>query len=228
MDDKLSITLGVHGNNYKTTTDAAKLAAGEAQNKKTHAVMPTFAISYKINPDLMVYADHTESFGEGTFVSLGKDYANEGRSLDPKKTKQNEIGVKVKTGNFLNTFSYFQMKQANTVDQWINGKKYLVIDGEQTNKGFEWAFTGNLAKKWDLIGGIMYLNSKDRNDKDVNGAADWSYTIGTEYHANEAFSVLGRVSYQSSATINNGTLRVPSYTRFDLGASYETKSVIRR
>ena len=223
MDDKLSITLGVHGNNFKTITDSAKLKPGEAKEKKTHAVMPTFAISYKINSDLMVYADHTESFGEGTFVSLNKGYANEGKSLDPKKTKQNEIGVKVKTGNFLNTFSYFQMKQANTVDQTINGKKYLVIDGEQTNKGFEWAFTGNLSKKWDLIGGIMYLNSKDRNDKDVNGAADWSYTIGTEYHANEAFSVLGRVSYQSSATINNGTLRVPSYTRFDLGASYETK-----
>ena len=223
MDDKLSVTLGVHGHQIKTKTDSAMLKAGEPKNKKSDAITPTFAVSYKITPDLMIYADHTESFGEGTMVTLGKDYENQGEMLDPKKTKQNEIGVKVKTGNFLNTFSYFQIKQANTADKYIGGKKYMVLDGEQTNKGFEWAFTGNLSDKWDLIGGVMYLNSKDRYGKDVNGAADWSWTIGTEYHATEAFSVLGRISYQSSATINSGALRVPSYTRFDLGASYKTK-----
>ena len=223
LDDKLTVTLGVHGHRITTKTDSAKLATGEPKNKKSDAVTPTFAISYKITPDVMVYADHTESFGEGSMVSLGRGYANEGKMLDPKKTKQNEIGVKFKTGKFMNTLSYFHIEQANTVDKIIDGNKYLVIDGEQTNKGFEWAFTGNLADKWDLIGGIMYLNAKDREGKDVNGAADWSYTIGTEYHASEDFSVLGRITYQSSSTVNSGTLRVPSYTRFDLGASYKTK-----
>ena len=223
MDDKLAITMGIHGHRITTKTDSAQLKAGEPKNKKSDAVTPTFAISYKFTPELMIYADHTESFGEGTMVSLGNGYENAGKILDPKKTKQNEIGVKFKTGNFLNTFSYFQIKQANTADRYIDGKKYMVLDGEQTNKGFEWAFTGNLSKKWDLIGGVMYLHSKDRYGKDVNGAADWSYTIGTEYHATEAFSILGRLTYQSSATINGGKQHVPSYTRFDLGASWDTK-----
>lgn len=36
----------------------------------------------------------------------------------------------------------------------------MVQDGEQEQKGFEWAFTGQLAKKWDLIGGAMYLKAR--------------------------------------------------------------------
>lgn len=223
LDDKLAITLGVHGHEITTKTDSARLVAGEPREKKSDAVTPTFAVSYKINPDLMVYADHTESFGEGSMVSLSNGYENAGKMLDPRKTKQNELGVKFKTGKMLHTVSYFQIKQANTADQYINGKKYLVIDGEQTNKGFEWAFTGQLSDKWDLMGGVMYLDAKDRYGKDVNGAANWSYTLGTEYHATDAFSVLARLTYQGSATINSGKLNVPSYTRFDLGASYKTQ-----
>lgn len=216
MDDKLQVTLGIHGHR-------ATVYKANGDRQKSDAISPTYAVSYRINPDLTVYADHTESFGMGAMVATDKGYANGGDILDPSKTKQNEIGVKVKTGRFLNTFSYFQIRQANTVDRWENGKKYLRMDGEQTNKGFEWAFTGQIADKWDLVGGVMYLDSKDNKGQDVNGASDWSATLGAMYHANDAFSVLGRVTYLEATTINNGVLRVPSYTKFDVGVSYKTR-----
>ena len=143
--------------------------------------------------------------------------------LDPAKTKQDEIGVKVKTGNFMNTFTAFRITQANNIDQYVGTKKYLVQDGEQENKGFEWGFTGNLSDKWDLIGGIMYLNAKDYKGNDVNGASKWSGTVGAIYHPTEDVSLIGRMTYLSSTTINNGDLDVPSYAKFDLGASYKTR-----
>lgn len=216
MNDKLQVTLGIHGHKAKVYN------VGKAV-QESDAISPTYAISYRVNPDLTVYADHTESFGMGSMVSTSNNYANGGEMLDPSKTKQNEIGIKFKTGNFLNTFSYFQIKQANTVDRWENGYKYLRMDGEQTNKGFEWAFTGRIADKWDLVGGLMYLDSKDNKGRDVNGASDWSATVGAMYHANDAFSVLGRMTYLDSTTINNGVLHVPSYTKFDFGVSYKTR-----
>ena len=170
-----------------------------------------------------MYADHTESFGTGSMVSLGKGYENEGQMLDPAKTKQNEIGVKVKTGDFLNTFTAFKITQANNIDKYVGGLKYFVQDGEQENKGFEWAFTGQLAKKWDLIGGAMYLDAKDYKGNKINGASKWSGTVGAIYHPTDELSFIGRMTYLSSTSINNGVLDVPSYAKYDLGASYKTK-----
>lgn len=215
LDDKLQFTMGIHGHQIKTNME------GESKERKSDAITPTFALSYKFTPNLMVYADHTESFGEGSLV--GSKYENVGEMLDPTKTKQNEIGVKVKTGKFLNTFSYFQIKQANLKDEVRPDGLWRVQDGEQENKGFEWAFTGNINDRWDLIGGVMYLDAKDMKGNDVDGAADWSATLGAIYHVNDVLSFLGRVSYMDDTTINGGQLRVPSATRFDLGASWSTK-----
>ncbi len=216
LDDRLQVTLGLHGHK------ATKSPVGAAK-QESDAICPTFAASYKVSDAVTVYADHSESFGMGNMVATNKDYANAGEILDPAKTKQNEIGVKVQTGNFLNTFSAFQITQANTVDKYENGKKYLRLDGEQKNKGFEWAFTGKLADKWDLIGGVMYLNAKDNKGNAVNGASKWSGTVGGVYHATDDLSFIGRMTYLGSTTINDGTLDVPSYAKFDLGASYKTK-----
>ena len=216
FDDRLQVTLGLHGHKVNKTPVGS-------DKQESDAICPTFAASYKLSDAVTVYADHTESFGMGSMVSTNNDYANAGQILDPAKTKQNEIGVKVKTGNFLNTFSAFKITQANTVDRFENGKKYLRLDGEQENKGFEWAFTGNIADKWDLIGGAMYLNAKDNKGNAVNGASKWSGTVGAIYHPDKDWSLIGRVTYLGSTTINNGALDVPSYTKFDLGASYKTK-----
>lgn len=120
-------------------------------------------------------------------------------------------------------FNVFEIEQANTVDKWENGKKYLRLDGEQKNKGFEWAISGNIDKKWDLIGGLMYLDAKDNKGDRVNGAARWSGSLGAVYHPDEDISFIGRVTYLGSSTINNGDLDVPAYAKFDLGMSYKTK-----
>ena len=219
FDDRLQVTLGLHGHKV------AKTPAGSAK-QESDAICPTFAASYKLSDAVTVYADHSESFGIGNMVSSSssRQYQNAGEILDPAKTKQNEIGVKVKTGNFLNTFSAFQITQANTVDREEQpGKWYKRLDGEQKNKGFEWAFTGKLADKWDLIGGAMYLNAKDNKDNVVNGAAKWSGTVGGIYHPTDELSFIGRMTYLGSSTINDGALDVPSYAKFDLGASYKTK-----
>ena len=101
------MTLGVHG--HRTTVNQV----GETSLKKSDAITPTYAISYKFTPDFMMYADHTESFGMGARVSTDPsfNYVNKGKMLDPAKTKQNEVGFKVRTGKFLNTLAYFDINR---------------------------------------------------------------------------------------------------------------------
>ena len=223
FDDKLQITLGLHGHKAKRIADGKP-------DQESDAICPTYAVNYRINEDVMVYAGHTESFGMGTMVATNKGYENGGEMLDPAKSKQNEIGVRFKTGSLLNNISFFDISKENTIDSIEGGKKYLRVDGEQSNKGFEWSFTGNVAKKWDLMGGVMYLDATQEKTSDpkldgkvVNGASEWSSTLGVVYHPDDNTSLVGRFNYLDGSTINNGALEVPSYVTFDLGASYKTK-----
>lgn len=223
FDDRLQFTMGIHGHSVKDTP-------ANKESKKTHAISPTFAVSWKFTPDVMVYLDHTESFGLGSTVSTTDGYKNGGERLDPAKTKQNEIGVKVKAGSFLHTLSLYQIRQANAVDVYRGTDKYRQLDGQQENRGVEWGFTGNIANRWDIIGGLSYMKvtqrktSRGLNDgKPVDGMPHWSGSMGIVYHPTEAWSVIGRANYVGSTTINNDKTGVPSHFIFDLGANYRTK-----
>ena len=227
IDDRLQVTLGVHGHKAKNMPKN-----GDAQ--KSDAICPTYAVSYKTSPAVTIYAGHTESFGMGTYVS-STNYANQGTTLDPAKSKQNEIGVKIKTGKFLNSFDLFKIEQENTIDTYRTGepKPFLTVDGKQEYKGAEWKVTGTVFDKLDLMGGIMYLNAKQKavntaalNGQPVSGAAKWSGTMGAIYHFDKNWDAIGRLSFVGKSNVynqSNEKLDVPSYTKFDLGAAYKTK-----
>ncbi len=221
MNDRLQLTLGLHGHKSSYTRVGQK-------RQDSDATCPTFALSYKFTPEVMGYISHSESFNAGTLV--GSSYVNRGEILPPAKTKQDEIGVKIKKGDFVNTLSLFKIRKANTIDVMRPEGRYRLNDGEQKNTGFEWSFTGKLNNRLDLVGGLMYLNAEQSktqggtNDgKAVGGTSKFSGTIGAVYHVDPAWSLIGRVSYLGRAKIKNEALSVPASWKVDLGASYETK-----
>jgi iron complex outermembrane receptor protein len=226
-NEKLNILVGLNGKSI--AKDSYK--PDGSHNKQTgdyYDVSPSFGINYTFNPRVAVYANHTEEFVEGGIV--GSKYQNQGTTLDPYKTKQNEIGVKFKTGDFFHKVSYFDIKKANSVDVTKPGyaKPFLLVDGENRHKGFEYTATGTLAEKWNLIGGFMHLNAKQKttsaatNGKRPNGVPEWSANLGVEYKANDDFSVLMRGNYVGSSYVLNEKYSVPSYFTLDAGVNYKT------
>ena len=226
-NEKLNILVGLNG---KSIAKDSYRPDG-SHNKQTgdyYDVSPSYGINYTFDPRVAVYANHTEEFVEGGIV--GSKYQNQGTTLDPYKTKQNEIGVKFKTGDFFHKVSYFDIKKANSVDVYKPGfsKPFLLADGENRHKGFEYTATGTLAEKWNLIGGFMHLNAKQKttsvasNGKRPNGVPEWSANLGVEYKANDDFSVLMRGNYVGSSYVLNEKYGVPSYLTLDAGVNYKT------
>lgn len=224
-NDKLNILVGLNGKSI--AKDFYK--PDGSHNKKSgdyYDVSPSYGINYTFDPRVAVYASHTEDFVEGGIV--GNGYENEETTLDPYKTKQNEIGVKFKTGDFFHKISYFDIKKANPVDVYKGGLKYRLVDGEVRHKGFEYTATGTLAEKWNLIGGFMHLNAKQKTDKvetngkRPNGVPEWSANLGVEYKASDDFSVLMRGNYVGSYYVLNEKYGVPSYFTLDAGVNYKT------
>ena len=230
---KGQLMLGIHGQH----SDVETYSSGKLSNStSSSATSPILGFIYKPVDNLSLYASHTESFSGGTAVTNVKYTGNRNAILDPAKTKQNEIGIKYENAGLMTTLSAFNIKKAGTVDEWRNGLLYCTQDGEDEYKGIELSFNGKIAPKWNMMGGIMYLDAKRNKTTDsnkdgvgdydgyrVNGASKWNSVLSLEYEASNSFSILGRALYNGSSTINNEKLHVPSYLTFDLGINYKTK-----
>lgn len=231
---KTQLMLGVHNQH------SSVLNYSSNDSVESSGTSPLYGITYKPVDNLALYASHTENFSGGSAVTNAK-YVNRGAILDPAKTKQNEIGVKYENAGLMTTLSAFEIKKAGTSDEYvgkINGTDMFrcTQDGENEYKGIELSVNGKVAPKWNIMGGLMYLDAKRNKTSDtdmdgygdydgyrVNGASRWNGILALEYEADDDFSVLGRAVYNGSSTINNGELDVPAYMSFDLGLNYKTK-----
>lgn len=198
---------------------------------KSNAVSPLYGLVYKPNDQLSIYASHSESFGKGSVIS-GSRYLNQDQILDPAKTKQNEIGIRYNNGRILTTLSGFEIttqKAMDIPDTTEPDKYWKTNNGEVKYKGIDWSVYGKLSDKWNIMGGLMYVDSKIEKSTGgkydgikQSGVPEWSGVIGLEYAANDSFSVLARGVYSGSFYIKNGAYKLPSYMTYDLGVKYKT------
>lgn len=226
---KLNILLGYFYNHSRTNT--YNKTGGITQSVHSQAGSPTYGIVYSPTDKLSFYASHSESFNMETVVS--NKYKNVGEILPAAKTKQNEIGVKYLNRDLLTSLSLFDIKKAGNIDVTEGGDLYQRQDGEDEYEGIEVAFNGKLAPKWNLMGGLMYLDAKHHKttktileNQRISGASRWNGVLALEYEADDRYSFFGRILYNGSAMIWNSEttnqLDVPPYTTLDLGVKYKT------
>jgi len=170
---------------------------------------------------LSLFGNYTEGLEPGQVVGVG--YANAGDALPPKQTKQFELGVKLQTGALTHTVSAFQIKRPSFI---TDGANYLVDAGEQRLQGLEWSMYGMLTQNLSLLGGVTHITSEQRNTgKDTFGTPEWRARIGMDWQTPvQGLKVGGRVVYTGAQWADSGNkLRMPSWNRLDLNASYATK-----
>lgn len=197
-------------------------------------ILPTYGLVYKPNGKVSLYAGHTESFSRGAFVSDAK-YINQGETMPPVSSEQNEIGVKWQNGSLLTTLSYFDIDEANNIDVDLGeGKLLYASDGKNKYKGVELTVNGKMAEKWTVTGGLLYLDAKRDHTKGgasdgkfVNGVSKWSTVLGVEYAPNQDWGIVARAIWNDKAYIDNskaigGKTEIPSWVSVDMGVHYKT------
>lgn len=170
---------------------------------------------------LSLFGNYTEGLEPGQIVGVG--YANTGEALPPKQTKQFELGVKLQTGALTHTVSAYEIKRPSFV---TNSANRMVDDGEQRLRGLEWSMYGMLTKDLSLLGGVTHIESEQRNTgRDTYGTPELRARIGLDWQTPvQGLKVGGRVVHTSSQWADSGNkLRVPSWNRLDLNASYATR-----
>lgn len=196
---------------------------------------PTYAFAYKPEEKISLYASYATAYTRA--YRVGNDYGNFGEEFEPIKNKQTEIGVKYENGGVLHSLALFQTKQASFVKEALGhtNKKGVAADdykpnGENKFNGVEYYATGKVAPKWNLMGGLMYLNGKRErlNDADkkyegsrVTGVPRWNFVLATEYAMDDNNSIFGRVNSCTDSVANNAGLKTSGYTTVDLGYKHK-------
>ena len=218
-DERWSFLLGLRYQNEKIFR--AHDGKDYTDSHSTSAVSPNFGVMYALNPVTKVYANYIEGLGRGYFVP--KRYANGGEYLKPQMTKQYEAGVKWDTKKLAGSFSIFSLEQENA---YADAGKVYRYHGRRQNRGAQVTVFGEVSSKWNLIGGLMYLQAKQKggvNDgKGIPAVPQWNATLTAEYNADPNWTAYGRLTYTGSAYLTSAnTAKVPEWYRLDLGVQYE-------
>ncbi|WP_169728575.1 TonB-dependent receptor [Comamonas composti] len=235
-DDALRLILGVRRQKISTDNYAATAPVNPRISGYESAVnSPAVGLVVKPWDQASLYANYIEGLSAGSTAPA--DAENSGEVFPPVKTKQKELGLKVDWGRMLTTVSLFEIKQPNaiTVPGSTPQAYRYVMDGEQRNRGLEFSALGELVRGVRLLGGMTYLQAKQArtqggaNDgKDAIVAPRWIANAGLEWDAPflPGLTLTTRLLSTGKQYVNAAnTLRLSGWTRWDLGARYQTRAL---
>ncbi|MGE0798966.1 MAG: TonB-dependent receptor [Lautropia sp.] len=192
------------------------------------AVTPLVGLVLKARQNISVYGNYTAGLQQGGIA--GPTTANAGQVFAPQKAKQYEVGVKADWGRLMTQVAVYQIKRpSGLTDPATN---IYSFGGEQRNRGLELTAYG------ELVRGLRVMASAAFNDaaltrtqggvnqgKDAPGVPESTFNVGLDWDAPwvSGLSLNGRVINTSSMWYDAAnTLRMPSWTRLDIGARYRT------
>ncbi|WP_418646637.1 TonB-dependent siderophore receptor [Thauera butanivorans] len=230
MDDRVLLTLGVRRQNVKA--DSFDDSGAVTSSYDASAWSPMAGLVVKPTDGLSLYANYIQGLSEGTTVGSG--YQNAGQVFPPYKTKQIEVGTKLQTGRFTNTISVFQIEKPSTLtDNSTSPLPMLRMNGEQRNRGIEWTIFGELTRGLRVLGGVTYMQGRLSKTQDglqdgnqAPGSSPWAANLGVDWDVPSlpGLALSSRVIHTGRQYVDNAnTLKLPSWTRLDLGARYSTQ-----
>ncbi|MEE1886898.1 TonB-dependent receptor [Pseudomonas carassii] len=223
LDERVLLTLGARAQRVRQ-----KMSNPAYDERKL-----TPAVGIVLKPweaPVSLYANYIEGLTQGGMVTDQKA-ANYGEQFAPYVAKQMEAGVKWDLGDFTHTLAVFQIEKPSTI--YDKASNRYNNSGEQRNRGVEWTMFGEVVPSVRLLGGVTYtravLTKTDNGALDGNtarGVPAWSANLGAEWDLPgvEGLTLTALGIHSSSQYLDSANqLKIPQWTRYDLGARYATK-----
>ena len=247
INDKLALHLGVRIDDYDYENDVTR--GGETTNWAYSDTLWNGHVGavYKITENGNVYFNYSTATNiNGGESDVGASCGYGGlcgaveivEDSEPEKVQNIELGTKwnILDEKLLATAAVFQITKSDIMES-ESGRDYVaegfLNTGEHEIDGIEVSLAGNLTPKLSTLFGVAIMNaeitesySEDNLGKTLPNFADKSAFLQLRYQATDKFSFGGIASYSSEVftgqpdTAANEELGVPSYTVYDVFASY--------
>lgn len=220
LDDRLLLTVGARWQKL----DLMSFGATYDDSR----VSPALGAVWKVGREVSLYANYIEGLTQGETAPLGT--ANQAQQLAPYVSRQKEIGVKYDDRSFGATLALFSTTRPRGI---VNAANVFVAQGEDRHRGVELNVHGEPVRGVRLLGGATWLDAKQRqtgapaaDGRRVIGVPDFQATLGAEWDVPRASGLAldARVVHTGDSYVDAANaLRVPGWTRLDVGARYLTE-----
>lgn len=200
---------------------------------KNSSIDPTVGLTYDINAAASIYGSYATGLEPGGVAPAGT--TNFGTQFDPQKSSQEEIGAKIDLNGkklVLDTALFRIEKAAEFTKTFANGSKTYVQSGRQIHRGLEVRLQGKLGSDLTVNTGIQYLDAKltgnpatvdsrPMNVPKINATFSGDYKLPFF----DGLTLTTGLYYTGKREINvpNLPATAAAYTRWDVGARYETQ-----
>ncbi|WP_175342758.1 TonB-dependent receptor [Herbaspirillum sp. C9C3] len=226
-DDRLRFIVGLR---RQQVYSHSLVDATQTSNKT--AISPVLGVVVKPVQNVSLYANYTAALSAGGFTSASD--GNPNQLFPPYKSKQVETGAKVDWGRITTTAAVFQIEQANSSTTLVNGVSTTTQDGRNRVRGLELAAYGEIRRglRFNASGTFFdakqYHTDNGTNDgKDVGAIPNSNFNLGLDWDAPwlQGLALNTRVTRTGSMWYSNeNKLKVPGWTRVDIGARYITRT----
>ncbi|MDQ8020522.1 MAG: TonB-dependent siderophore receptor [Moraxellaceae bacterium] len=230
LQDRVLVTLGARDQNVEQQSFNQTTGA-PTTNYDSSAVSPVVGLVVKPLSNVSVYANYTEGLSRGTIV--GTQYLNRGEVLEPYKSTQYEIGVKVDWGRLTTTAAIYQLARPNGMALGTAPNQTYGYFGEQRNRGLELSGYGEIQRGLRGMLSMAFVDAEQTktpggatDGKQAAGVPDMTASGSLDWDTPwvQGLALNSRVIYTSGAYMNNtNTLKFESWTRWDIGARYTTQ-----
>ncbi|QXI39501.1 TonB-dependent receptor [Pseudomonas xantholysinigenes] len=223
LDERVLLTLGVRAQRVRQ-----KLSKPSYDERK---LTPALGIVLKPwDAPVSLYANYIEGLTQGGIVT-DVNAANHDEQFAPYVAKQMEAGVKWDLGDFTHTLALFQIEKPSMI--YDKPSNRYSDDGEQRNRGVEWSMFGEVTPSVRLLGGVTYTRavltktaSGAMDGNTARGVPAWSANLGAEWDLPwvQGLTLTALGIHSSSQYLDSANdLKIPQWTRYDLGARYATR-----
>lgn len=232
LDERLRLTLA---GRY---THAVTVGKTNTSQRSENVFSPRAGLSFSIQENFTAYALYDQSF----LPVAGGDYA--GNPFKPIRGNNMEIGLKKGwfDGRWNTSVSVYNITKENVLTADLDPEHIKINPnaqiqlGEIQSKGFELDITGEIIRNLDLVLNYAYTDAEVSEDakpeligrKIPNSAKHitngWlAYRLPKKGSLLDGFGLRGgyQIMLDRNAGSTSSPLNLPSYYRFDAGASYE-------
>nr|WP_257216491.1 TonB-dependent siderophore receptor [Allopusillimonas soli] len=230
LNDRVLLTAGLRHQKIENKSYDAATGEYTPPRTSTSRTTPVAGVVFKATDEISLYANYIEGLTTIGPASGFPPPANLGETFEAVRTKQKEVGVKYDGGRFGGSLALFTTKQPLAyIDPTTN---LYGPYGDQRNRGVELMMFGEPLRGLRLLGGVTWLDAEQMNTQ--AGVTDGNRVIGVpRTMANfgvewdvpkvDGLTLTGRAVYTSSEYADAAnTQKLPSWTRFDVGARYMT------
>lgn len=226
-DDRILLTAGLRLQTIRTKNYDYNSGALTTEYDE-NAITPVVGLVIKPVEGLSIFANRIEGLSQGPSAPNDPAILNPGAVFPPTKSKQYEIGGKLRVGGLNFGLAAYQTDQPSAFAQ--NG--IFGLFGKQRNRGVEFSVDGEVTDGLRLIAGGSINDAKlsDTGTPVIDGntapgVADYLANANVEWDMPflPALTLTGRVVRTGEQWVDRAnTMKIPGWTRFDLGVRYVT------